>query len=189
MPQLWRLTRNRYGRAVYDALARVGVTATVMVEYVAPLADADPPGSGDGSVAVERCDSERIEELDAPTGELLQDEDVLGAFVAGEPVGYLFLSMDATHEIHPLEESIEFDGAYVRRVYVDRSHRNEGVATALLTAAKRRAIERGAARTSALVAVDNRPSRALFEGRGFEPRRRHRYVRVGPLSHRSVRQA
>lgn len=187
MPQLWRLTRNRYGRAVYDALARIGVTATVMVEYVAPLADADASDPADRTVVVERCDPARIEDLDPPTEELLDDEEVVAAFAEGDPLGYLFLSVDATHDIHPLELSIQFDGAYVRRVYVDRSHRNEGVAGALVTAAKRRAIQRGAGRATALVAIDNRPSRALFDGRGFEAQHRRRYVRVGPLSHRSTR--
>lgn len=187
MPQLWRLTRNRYGRAVYDALSRIGITATVMIEYVTLLDPGSRPEAGDDSPTVERCDPARIRGLDAPTDELLADEDVLAAIVDGEPAGYLFLSVDAAQEIHPLERTMQFDGAYVRRVYVDRAHRNDGVASALLTAAKRRACERGAQRATALVAVDNRPSRALFEGRGFEARRKHRYVRVGPLSHRSER--
>lgn len=187
MPQLWRLTRNRYGRAVYDALARVGVTATVMIEYRSRLADGGAGVSGGPAPAVERCAPERVAGLDAPVHELRDGEEVLAAFVEGTPVGYLFLSVDATHEIHPLEAELSFEGAYVRRVYVDRAHRDEGVASGLLSAARRHALERGAERASALVAIDNRPSRALFEGRGFDAHRRHRYVRVGPLAHRSER--
>lgn len=189
MPQLWRLTRNPYGRAVYDALARVGITATVMIEYVAPLDDAPNQESVDGSLTIERCDPARIDALDAPTGELLADEEVLAAFADDGPAGYLFLSVDVAQEIHPLERTIQFEGAYVRRVYVDRAHRSEGVASALLMAAKQRATEREAQQATALVAVDNRPSRRLFEGRGFDARRKRRYVRVGPLSHRSDRPA
>lgn len=189
MPQLWRLTRNRYGRAVYDALARAGITATVMIEYVAPLDETGDQGSIDGALTVERCDPACIDALDAPVGELLADEGVLAAFTDDGPAGYLFLSVDAAHEINPLERTIQFEGAYVRRVYVDRAYRNEGVASALLTAAKQRARERGARHATALVAVDNRPSRRLFEGRAFEARRKHGYVRVGPLSHRSDRPA
>lgn len=51
MAPLWRFTRNRYGRAVYDALARVGITATVMDEYVRSLdTPPEPP-----RYRVERC--------------------------------------------------------------------------------------------------------------------------------------
>lgn len=183
MPALWRFTRNRYGRAVYDALARLGITATVMDEYVRSLDTLpDPP-----DYRVERCGAEAVNSLDAPTRELLDGEEVVAAFEDDRPLGYLFLSVDATHEIHPLERSLSFDGAYIRRVFVAPAHRERGVATALVASACRRAHERGAERASALVAVDNRPSRTLFERLGFQARHRRRYARVGPLTHRSVR--
>jgi GNAT superfamily N-acetyltransferase len=184
MPALWRLTRNRYGRAVYDALARAGITATVMDEFVRSLGTL--PDVGDDRI--ERCDPSTVARLDAPTGELLTDEEVLAAFEDGRAVGYLFLSVDATHRIHPLERPLSFEGAYLRRVFVAPDHRERGVASALVAAACERAQDRGADRASALVAVDNRPSRRLFERLGFSPRRRRRYARVGPLSHRSVRE-
>ncbi|WP_284008333.1 GNAT family N-acetyltransferase [Haloarcula pelagica] len=186
--QLWRLTRNRYGRAVYDALADRGVTATSMIEYVAELGD-ETQIPDEGRFTVERTPPERVDPLDAPTAELLADESVVAAFDGETPLGYLFCSVDATHEIHPLERRVQFDGAYVRRVYVDPSHRNRGVATRLVADALARASDRGAERATALVAVDNRPSRALFERHGFAPRQKRRYVRVGPFSHRSVADA
>lgn len=189
MPRLWRLTRNRYGRAVYDALARIGVTATVMIEYVATLSDRERAGRADRSYALEVCDPDRVAALGAPVDELGPDERVVAALEDGTPRGYLFLSIDATHEIDPLERALTFDGAYVRRVFVDPAHRNREIATAMVAEACRRARDRGVDRATALVAVDNRPSRALFERQGFEPRRRHRYARVGPLSHRSTRAA
>lgn len=51
MRRLWRLTRNRYGRAVYERLAAVGLTATWMTEYVASLERA-PSITGDADVDV-----------------------------------------------------------------------------------------------------------------------------------------
>ncbi|NUC74578.1 GNAT family N-acetyltransferase [Haloterrigena sp. SYSU A558-1] len=189
MPRLWRLTRNRYGRAVYDALARRGITATEMIEYVADLEDAPAAdgGSRRSAYAVETCDPSTVAPLEAPVEELQSDELVVAALEDGRPRGYLFCSVDATHEIHPLERELHFEGAYIRRVFVDPDHRNRGIATALVGETCRLARERGAERATALVALDNGPSRALFERRGFDPRRRRRYVRVGPLSHRSVR--
>ncbi|QRV13675.1 GNAT family N-acetyltransferase [Haloterrigena salifodinae] len=189
MPRLWRLTRNRYGRAVYDALARRGITATEMIEYVAELEDAPAADGGAqrSAYAVETCDPSTVAALDAPIEELQSDELVVAALEDGRPRGYLFCSVDATHEIHPLERELRFEGAYIRRVFVDPDHRNRGIATALVGETCRLARERGAERATALVALDNSPSRALFERRGFDPRRRRRYVRVGSFSHRSVR--
>lgn len=181
MPQWWRLTRNRYGRAVYDALDRVGITATSMTEYVRPL-DTVPPAP-EADYEVRRADPVAVAALDAPTDELRPDEDLLVA-TDGDALGYLFLSVDATLEIHPLERDLSFEGGYVRRVYVDPDHRQRGVASALVAAACRRAADRGASRTTALVAADNVPSRLLFERQGFEARRQRRYARVGPLSYR-----
>lgn len=188
MVRLWRVTRNRYGRAVYDALAAIGVTGTVMYEYSRPLdgtiqRDRDSP---DGQFTIRRPSPERIAPIDAPVDELHPEEEIVAAFADDVPLGYLFLSIDATLEIDPLGRTLQFEGAYVRRVFVAPDHRNRGVATAMLTAACRRAAELGAKRATALVALDNTPSRRLFERCGFEPRRVRRYVRVGPLSHRSV---
>lgn len=184
MVELWRLTRNRYGRACYDRLQAMGVTATVMTEYVTTLSGESEAPAG-SSLSVGESDPERVAPLDAPTGELLDDEVVLGAFDEGTPLGYLFYSVDATHHIHPLERELSFDGAYLRRVYVAPEHRQRGVASALVAAAAERARRRGAGRATALVARDNVPSKALFESHGFEGVRDRRYVRVGPLSYRS----
>jgi len=189
MVRLWRLFRNRYGRAVYDALGRAGVTGTAMYEYVRTLDGDGPSATTAGADGVGVCEPRDLDPLDPPTGELLADEAVVGAFVDGAPGGYLFLSVDARHEIHPLERTLAFDGAYVRRVYVDPAHRNEGVATALVSTACELARDQGADRATALVALDNVPSRSLFAGLGFGPRRIRRYARLGPLSYRSTRPA
>lgn len=188
MVQLWRLTRNRYGRAIYDALDGVGITATVMYEYVAKLADyEDSSRTAANGYTIEVCEPARVGGLDAPVHELEPGEEIVAAIENGSPRGYLFLSIDSDHEIRPLERTLSFEGAYIRRVFVDSTHRNRGIATAMIAAACDRSYERGARRATALVALDNHPSRTLFEQRGFEPRRVRRYVRLGPVAHRRVR--
>lgn len=188
MVEYWRLTRNRYGRAIYDRLADAGITATRMYEYVADLGtSAAPTPNPRPDLTVEVRDPTEETPLEAPTDALAPGEELLAAAVDGTTRGYVFLSIDAAHEITPLERTLSFEGSYLRRVYVDPDHRGRGVGTALVAAACERADDRGARRASALVAMDNRPSRSLFENCGFEPRRIRSYVRVGPLSRRWVR--
>ena len=199
MPGVWRVFRNPYGRALYEFLAARGVTATWMCEHVRSL-DGTGPGDGDGDgdsgadresdrpFTVETAAPARVAPLDAPVEQLVDGESVVAAFEGGTPLGYLFLSVGATHDIAPLERSMSFEGAYVRRVFVAPAHRQRGVASALLVAACRDARDRGASRATALVAFDNRPSRGLFEKHGFRPVRDHRYARLGPLSVRSTRE-
>lgn len=165
----------------------MGITATVMIEYVATLEGAAFDTESAGAYSVERCEPAQVATLDAPVGELRPDERVIAALEGGKPRGYCFCSIDAAHEIHPLERTLAFDGAYIRRAFVDPDHRNRGIATAIIAEACRQARERGVRRATALVALDNSPSRRLFERHGFEPRRRRRYVRVGPFSHRATR--
>jgi GNAT superfamily N-acetyltransferase len=186
MPALWRLTRNDYARRVYEALKGVGVTGTQMYQYVA-----DPD---DGRGADRDVDGVRFEvrtpdavgdEYDA-FAEVRDDERVLCAVDEGAVVGYLFLSFDARHRVHPLEETLRFDGGYVRRVFVRPADRNRGIATALVARARSEAADRGAERIHALVARDNRPSQWVFEANGFAPRYEHTYYRLFGLSHRDV---
>ncbi|MFA1610402.1 GNAT family N-acetyltransferase [Halobellus rubicundus] len=182
MTKAWKLSRNRYGRAVYDRLQALGVTATLMTEYVAALpTDGATDRGANHTVGV--VDPERVASLGAPRSELQPGEVVIAAFDGDEPAGYLFCSLDATHTIDPLERERSFEGAYIRRVFVDPDRRNRGVATALVAHACRWASDRGAARATALVARDNVPSRRLFEREGFEPARTHGYIRLGRFSY------
>jgi ribosomal protein S18 acetylase RimI-like enzyme len=120
--------------------------------------------------------------LDAPLAEKLPAETVLTVCENGVARGYLFISVNTTVPIDVLECKLSFNGAYIRRVYVDQAHRNRGVATALITAANRYASARDATQAVALVAIDNRPSQALFETCGFTVRSTRVYARIGPLS-------
>jgi GNAT superfamily N-acetyltransferase len=191
MGQLWRLTRNAYARRVYDALKRVGVTATRMDEWVASLdapVERDPPAG----VAVERRPPETLDIAACPAlDERRDDETVLAATETdgeggGTVLGYLFVSPAPTIHVHPLESDLSFDGAYVRRVFVHPHARNRGVATALVARARTVAAEWGLETVHALVAVDNRPSQWVFEANRFERRRRYSYLRLFGYRRRDV---
>lgn len=200
-PSLWRLTRNRYGRAIYDFLAQAGITATAMREYVADLPDDTTPEIDhiirtDDSLHESACEwtsqsnpqftvvscPDAAASLDAPLAEKLPTEIALAVRENSATRGYLFISVNTTVPIDVLDCELSFDGGYIRRVYVDQTHRNRGVATALITAANRYAAALGATQTTALVAIDNRPSQALFETCDFRARRTRLYARVGPVS-------
>lgn len=186
MPALWRLTRNERARGVYEALKRVGVTGTRMFQYVAdPRDDAGADADVEGVEFDARGPADVGEAYEA-FDELRDDETVLCALDGGGIVGYLFLSVDATHRIHPLEETLTFDGGYVRRVFVRPSHRGRGIATALVSRARAAAADAGAEEVHALVALDNRPSQWVFEANGFERRFEHVYYRVGALRRRRI---
>lgn len=185
MVDAWRLVRNPYGRAVYERLRDIGVTATLISEYVArlpaPMSEHPPH-----DVVTDVVEPDRVAAIGAPTAALRPDEVVIAALDRGSPVGYLFCSLDATHTIDPLERVCSVDGAYLRRVFVMPEHRTRGVATALVSAACEWAHERDAGSVTALVARDNVPSRRLFERGGFEAERSHLYIRLGPVSVRRM---
>ncbi|MFB6252742.1 MAG: GNAT family N-acetyltransferase [Halobellus sp.] len=138
----------------------------------------------DSACSVEVASPDRVASLGAPLGELRDDEAVIAAFDDEAAIGYLFCSLNAAHSIGPLEQECEFDGAYIRRVFVDPDHRQRGVARSLLRNACQWASDGGARRATALVARDNVPSRRLFEREGFEPEQRHVYIRFGPFAYR-----
>lgn len=186
---VWRLTRNRYGRAAYDALAAVGVTATKMYLYRTEvdeeLSRCDPP---DG-LAVDICARDPAS-LDPSTYADFADpepEDVAVVAERGDRiVGYLFLTADRPKRVEPLAATFEFPGAYVWRVFVAPERRGEGIATALVGRALRVARrEWGVDTACALVALDNRPSQWVFENNGFERRELLSYYRVAGVERRT----
>jgi GNAT superfamily N-acetyltransferase len=187
MANLWRLTRNDHARRVYDALKRLGITATRMDEYVAPStreADREPPEGV--TIGPEHPDT--LNETVCPAlPEHRPDETILVAREDDEVLGYLFVSPAPTIHVHPLEADRSFEGAYVRRVLVHPEARNRGVATALVARAQALAAEWGLETVHALVALDNRPSQWTFEANGFERRHRHTYLRMFGYRHRDVR--
>lgn len=171
---LWRLTRNRYGRALYEWFGDRGITATAMYEYhravEGPLPERDPDAT--------------IRPLDVGTftpppwmdEDRLDDADlVVGALRGGEIVGAVFVGFDRRTRVEALGASVAHEGAYVWRLYVEPRHRGRGLAAGLLAETLRLARDRGAPEAVALVALDNRPSRRTFEALGFEAARVHAY--------------
>jgi ribosomal-protein-alanine N-acetyltransferase len=76
--------------------------------------------------------------------------------------------------------SVVIDVAELQRIAVDPAHRRGGVATALLDAAMRAALEGDADRLLLEVREDNAGARAFYGARGFaELARRRRYYRDG----------
>lgn len=188
MLPVWRLTRNEYARNLYDRLHRVGITATRMYEYETDLVSNDPivesPVSAD-SVSFETLSAadvpQRGFEIDfsIPT-DFLQGEWAIVARIDGEPVGRTLVSGDTTPYVHPLDRSMSFPGAYVRRVFVTPEWRGAGLGTQMVKKALVVARDEfRCERASALIAVDNKPSQWLFDAVGFAPVRVHEFVRIG----------
>jgi GNAT superfamily N-acetyltransferase len=184
MLPLWRVTRNRFGKRLHARLDDLGVTVSRLYEYRAdlPTDDAAPPAGVD----IGPTDPAALPD-GVPVEELVDAETVLTAVDGDALAGYLFLSAGATVPVPELGREMTFDGGYVRRLYVDRDHRQRGIASALVAAANAAAADHGADTAAALIAVDNRPSQWTFESRGYERVARHAYDRLGPLVRRRRR--
>jgi len=188
MLPLWRLTRNRFGKRLHAVLDAAGITVSRLYEYRTPRRPAGKMASSPTGVTIRPVDPSALPAA-VPTSELVDAETVLAAVddVTDELAGYLFVSVDARVPVPELRTTLSFDGGYVRRLYVAPDHRQRGIATALVDAARAHAAGRDAPDTAALVAVDNRPSQWTFESRGFERVARHAYDRVGGLERRRRR--
>ena len=196
MVQYWRFTRTSTARTLYDVFKRVGLTATRMYEYEASITELDsetlsPVPSG---VRLERVAPGDVHSLAGDIDfsrpvEPHEREWVVVAYVGDMPVGRALVGDEEAPYVEPLERSITVSGAYVRRVFVHPDHRGAGVASRTVLDAMAVARDELTCDTAtALVAVDNEPSRRLFEGRGFRRVRTHDYLRVGALSTYHVRE-
>jgi len=183
--QLHRLVRNEYGRTIYNRLRAAGITATWLSEFTKSVAGLECQLASK-PYAVGCIHTSRAADFDVPVAKLVDDEIIVGAVESDDILGYLFLSIDETLEIRPLERPLSFDGGYIRRVFVAPEHRRRGVASTMLDQACILAAHQGASRVTALVARDNIPSRTLFKSNGFRVCRDHQYVRIGPLSYYAV---
>jgi len=183
----WRLTRNRYGRRLYDRLARIGVRFATLEIYSRPLDGATyehgslPAGV---RVAVDRADG--VQSVDPPAA-VRGDDRVVTARLDGSIVGRVFVTHGRSVFVPPLEADIDPDGAYCWRLAVSRAHRRRGIATALLARAVSVASETGANAAHALIAVDNVPSKRAFAACGFDSRGVITHGRIGPWKRRRLR--
>lgn len=177
---VWKLTRNRYGRRLYEALAARGVTATRMYLYRAAVGESPPRVDAPDGITLASTSPASLDPGDyADFADPKSGDCAVVAEADGDVVGYLFLTYDRPKRVDPLARTYEFDGAYVWRVFVDPALRGRGIATALVGRALGVARERWGAETAcALVAADNRPSQWVFENNGFERREVLSYYRV-----------
>ncbi len=161
---VWRLTRTRCGRALWNALTNRGIRIARLRLYRTEAFDVPVPSlSPDLSLAVDRGadrDSDTIEAPIAPDDWVVRVETIEGT------VGSVVLSIDRQVTVEPIDTTLQFDGGYIWALYVTPAYRRRGIASALVAqAAALAAAETGAC--LALVAPDNRPSQLVFEGLGF----------------------
>jgi GNAT superfamily N-acetyltransferase len=184
--RLWKVTRTRPARAVYEALAARGVKAATMLLYVCEEVPAARPAEGVTFVRY-TGGAYPADARDEAYAELDPADEVLFALVDGEYAGRVFLSARPVAET-AIDETVDRAGAYVWGLYTDPAFRGRGVASALVgrgVALAREAF--GVGRAYALVARDNYPSKRTFEKNGFEARERVDYWRVGRISRRRWR--
>ncbi len=170
----WRLTRNRYGRALYDRLAARGIRASLLIEYrrAAAAVALEPP---DG-VRIEERRPETLDDQFRNATALPATDVVLVARSAGERVGSTLLTFDRSLDVPELGSEYEPAGVYIWKVYVAEAARGQGIGSALVRAAVRATAEREIEEVVALVARDNLPSKKAFAGAGFGPVVEHQFV-------------
>lgn len=176
-------------RRLYETVSSAGITIARLIEYATDLDEVAPTYEAvsrdvptDFSFETVHTSDQHRRNLDIDFSlpvKLFQDEWAVVARRDDEPVGRALVSAGQQPYVEPLGRGYTFDGAYIRRVYVDPGWRNYGIATHLvaesLAVAK---TECNSRRAFAMIAPDNKPSRGAFECNGFEPVRQHDYVSV-----------
>lgn len=179
LDSLWRVTRTRPARAVYEALAARNLKAATMLLY-ARGGVPEPPSTEGVSFARWTGGAGPDEAFE----ELEPGDEALVALCEGRYAGRVFLS-DRPVFVPAIDERVDREGAYVWRLFVDPAFRGRGVATALVARGLELARERfGTDGGYALVARDNYPSRWTFEATGFGATERVDYWRIREWSRR-----
>ncbi|WP_267639729.1 GNAT family N-acetyltransferase [Haloarchaeobius amylolyticus] len=189
---IWNLTRTTYGRRFYEFLESRGLKLSLMHLYRKDLG-AEPPGEPPAGVSLSVHEAATVPEWPDEQFESLAAEDhvVLARLGKtdvddGKVVGWVFLTTDRAKHVEPLETTVRFDGVYVWRLWVEPEYRERGIASALVAEGTRFAREElGCATATAFIAVDNQPSRWVFESRGFTEATPARYVGLFGWEHRS----
>lgn len=182
----WRLTRNRYARALADALGTLGVRATKMDTYVLP-ADRTPPERSPEGISFEVMPATTVGQGEGPdAADLVPGDRVAFARIDDEAAGYVVAS-ERPVPIPELGRRAVRDGAFLWQLFVHPAHRGHGIATALVgraVAAAREQFDVGAA--FALVALGDYPARRAFEANGFRAEERVTYYRAFGWERRAV---
>lgn len=165
---LWRLWRNRFGRGLYRLIQQIGLIVAVMVRYeVGPATDAERPSVPSAFT----LDSWSADDPSIPgdvPGSLEDSDEVVGATIDGDLVGYCILSPRSVL-VKEIGGVVEPDGVYLWDLYVEPAYRGRGLGTALLWRARVDGVVAETGTVEALVAADNEPSRRAFRSAGFAP--------------------
>ncbi|MFD9729837.1 GNAT family N-acetyltransferase [Streptomyces sp. NPDC059072] len=145
------------------------VSAEVRIGALAPVADVEAPEAG--SVRLTRVPDEawlgrygKVSDPEVARRMLVEGPSVwFAALPGGRAIGRLVV-----------------DGRWAgfAAVTVDPEHRREGLATAVMAALARRALEEGASAAWLQVETDNAPARALYDGLGFSTHHTYHHYRA-----------
>ncbi|WP_328927482.1 GNAT family N-acetyltransferase [Streptomyces sp. NBC_00190] len=145
------------------------VSAEVRIGALAPVGDVDAPAAGD--VRLTRVPDEewlgrygKVADPDVAREVLARGPSVwFAALPGGRAVGRCVV-----------------DGRWAgfAAVTVDPAHRREGLATAVMAALARRALEEGASAAWLQVETDNPGAQALYDGLGFAPHHTYHHYRA-----------
>lgn len=186
---VWKITRTAFGRRVFDALADAGVMFSRLEQFEHALDGPFPTPSVPDGISL-RVDTPAAFSLtgrmDRP--ELAARDRIVAAIADGRVVGVQPVTTDRPFHVHPLERTIEFDGAYFWGLYVAPEWRRRGVATALVARALSFVDERtDRTRVQTLVGLDNAPSKRVLTAAGFERERVRSYYRAFGFRRRNQR--
>ncbi|WP_327168743.1 GNAT family N-acetyltransferase [Streptomyces subrutilus] len=145
------------------------VSAQVRIAALAPVGDVDAPAAG--AVRLTRTPGE---EWLGRYGKVGDPEPARRMLVAGPSVW--FASLDGGRAVG----RCVVDGRWAgfAAVAVDPAHRREGLATAVMAALARRALEEGASAAWLQVEADNAGARALYDGLGFATHHAYHHFRA-----------
>lgn len=183
---VWQITRTSVGRQVFDALADAGVIFSRLEQFEhaleEPLSVPSPP---DGISLRVGPPEEFTLSGRMNRSELAARDRVVVAVADDRVVGVQPVTIDRPFHVHPLERTIEFDGAYFWGLYVDPEWRRRCIATAVVARALAFVADRTAqTRVQTLIGADNVPSKRVLTGAGFERERVRSYYRLFGWRHR-----
>ncbi|MFI1867702.1 GNAT family N-acetyltransferase [Streptomyces jumonjinensis] len=149
------------------------VSADVRIAALAPLADRDAEVA---RVALARS-------FDEPWLRRYQRSGAAGAHVAkvlGSGPSVWFASVPGSGDVPAAIGRCVVDGRWAgfMAVEVDPAYRRQGLATAVMTALARRALEEGASAAWLQAEADNEGARALYEGMGFATHHSYHHFRA-----------
>jgi len=173
---LWRLTRNRFVSNVRRIMDSIGLRISILLEYHALLEEGQRsyqlPQKLQG-VVVRFCSEQDSESFAGVIDEnelrdnLQKGHMLIAAFQNEVLIGNIWLAFRRVY-VPEIEKEIDCRGGYVWQLFVMPEWRGMDLARTLLEFTLEEAGQRGKDVVSALVEIDNVPSRRAFVSAGFE---------------------